>query len=239
MRRKSSNRSMQIVAFGGGGFLMEPENPLLDEYVLSLSRVRRPKVCFVPTASGDSENVCLRFHEAFARHECRPSVLSLFKRQATDLRSLIFEQQIIYVGGGNTVNMLAVWRAHGLDRILRQAHRRGVILCGVSAGSICWFQAGVTDSYGPELQPLNDGLGLLPGSNCPHYDGEPERRPAYQRLVKAGLPAGYGADDGCGLHFVGKTLKRVVASRRNANAYRVEMKGGRLTEVLLRSHYLG
>ena len=239
MTRNSSSRSRQIVAFGGGGFLMEPEKPLLDDYVLSLSRARRPKVCFVPTASGDSENVCLRFYEAFARHECMPSVLPLFKRQATDLRPLILEQNVIYVGGGNTANMLAVWRVHGLDRILREAHRRGVILCGVSAGSICWFEAGVTDSFGPKLQPLNDGLGLLPGSNCPHYDGEPQRRPAYQRLVKAGLPPGYAADDGCALHFVGKTLKRVVASRRNAKAYRVELKGGRLTEVSLRSHYLG
>jgi peptidase E len=239
MSRNSLSRFSQIVAYGGGGFLMEPENPLLDRYVLSLSRARRPRVCFVPTASGDSENMCLRFYDAFAKHKCLPSVLPLFNRPATDLRSFIFEQQIIYVGGGNTANMLAVWRVHGLDRILREAHRHGVILCGVSAGSICWFQTGVTDSYGPKLQPLNDGLGLLPGSNCPHYDGEPQRRPAYQRLVKAGLPAGYAADDGCALHFVGKTLKRVVASRRNAHAYRVELKRGRLRELLVRSHYLG
>jgi peptidase E len=142
MGRNSSSRSGQIIAFGGGGFLMEPENPLLDDYVLSLSRARRPKVCFVPTASGDSENMCLRFYDAFAKHKCLPSVLPLFKRQASDLRSFILEQQVVYVGGGNTANMLAVWRVHGLDRILREAHRRGVILCGVSAASVRVRSAG-------------------------------------------------------------------------------------------------
>ena len=209
---------MQIVAMGGGGFSMEPDNPLLDDYVLGLARTSRDRssgarVCFVPTASGDSENYCLRFYDSFARRNCVPSHLPLFVRKPGDLRSFVLEQDVIYVGGGNTVNLLAVWRAHGLDRILREALSGGTVLCGISAGAICWFEAGVTDSFGPALAAIDNGLGFLPGSVCPHYDGQPTRCPAFQKMVEAGLPPGYGLDDGCGVHFEGGRLKRIVASR--------------------------
>lgn len=231
--------STQIVALGGGGFSTEPDNPLLDDYILSLSRSSRPKVCFVGTASGDSETYRLRFYQAFSARDCVANHLPLFDRKAGDLRSFVLHQDVIYVGGGNTANLLAVWRVHGLDLILREAMEQGVILCGISAGSICWFEAGVTDSFGPTLAPLRDGLGFLPGSNCPHYDGEPQRRPAYQRLVQEGLPPGYAADDGCALHFVHGRLERIVASRPEARAYRVELKVGDVVESPLESHYLG
>jgi len=230
---------MQIVAMGGGGFSMEPENPLLDSYILSLARASKPRVCFVPTASGDSENYCLRFYESFSKRACVPTHLPLFKRQFADLRGFVLEQDVIYVGGGNTANLLAIWRAHRLDAIFRESAQAGAVLCGVSAGSICWFEAGVTDSFGPELAPLNNGLGFLAGSNCPHYDGEAQRRPTYHRLIASGFPAGYAADDGCALHFDGGRLLRIVSSRPAARAYRVQCVDGTVRETVLPAESLG
>ena len=231
--------SGQIVALGGGGFSMEPENPLLDDYVLALAGRPRPRVCFVPTASGDSDNYVVRFYRAFPTTRCEPSHLALVNRTVADLRALVLDQDVVYVGGGNTANMLAVWRVHGLDRVLREAWEAGVVLCGISAGALCWFEAGVTDSFGSELRPLRDGLGLLGGSHCPHYDGEPRRRPAYHRFVGEGLPAGLAADDGVALHFVGPALAHVVSSRPGARAYRVARLDGQVTETAVDAHYLG
>jgi dipeptidase E len=216
-----------IVALGGGGFSMEPGNPRLDTFVLSLAGSERPRVCFLPTASGDSERYVADFYHAFSALPCRPADLRLFAREQRDLAAFLLAQDVIYVGGGNTVNLLAVWRAHGLPDILRRAHREGVVLCGISAGMNCWFQASVTDSYGPELAGLSDGLGLLPGSACPHYDGEPGRRPAYRRLVaQDALPEGWAADDGAALVFRGAELAEVVSSRPEAAAYRVTRRAG-------------
>ena len=239
MAAKKHKPNRQIFAFGGGGFSMEPENPLLDDYLLSFARVPKPKICFIPTASGDSENYCLRFFSAFARKNCAPDFLPLFQRKTYDLRSFILEQDILFVGGGNTANLLAIWRTHGLDKILRQAYEKGVILSGISAGSLCWFSGGVTDSFGPKLALLDDGLGFLKFSNCPHYDGEPQRRPTYQRLIREGLRAGYAADDGCALHFIDGKLKRVITSRPNAAGYHVLFKNGNLVERKLEAVYLG
>jgi peptidase E len=233
-------RLMQILAMGGGGFSMEPENPLLDDFLLSLARSARPKVCFIPTASADSDNYALRFYEAFAAKNCRPAHLPLFARKPGDLRAFILDQDILYVGGGNTVNLLAIWRAHGVDAILAEALRAGIVLSGISAGSICWFEAGVTDSFGPQLAPITNGLAFLPGSNCPHYDGQPTRRPAFQKFVAEDkLPAGLAADDSCALHFVDGKLKEAVSSRQTARAYRVEKIDGRLTETPLPTRFLG
>ncbi len=203
--------------------MAEPESPL-DDLLLSLSPVRRPRVCFVPTPVGDSDRAIAAFFEAFSRRECEPSCLRLFgtpERPAEALAS----QDVIYVSGGNTANALAVWRLHGVDRALREACERGAVLGGVSAGANCWFECCVTDSFGQELGPLDDGLALLPGSFCPHYDGEELRRPVFRRLVDDGFPAGYAADDGAALHFVGPELREVVASRPGARAYRVEPGG--------------
>lgn len=201
---------------------MEPRNPRLDRWLLSLTGKPRPRVLFVPTASGDSVRSIRRFHHAFARHQCEHEHLALFNRTVADLRSFVLGHDLIYVHGGNTANLLAVWRVHGLDVILREAWESGIVLCGLSAGAICWFESGVTDSFGIELQPLDGALGFLPGSFCPHYDGEAQRRPAYQRLVGAGrLPAGYAADDGVGLLFEDTALVDVVSSRKHARGYRV------------------
>ena len=235
----------QIVAFGGGGFLMEPENPLLDDFILSLAPKKPAKICFIPTASADSAFNLVKFYRAFSGRAI-PTDLTIFDSLAqprqpartSELASFVAAQDIIYVGGGNTANLLAIWRVHGLDRILRQAWRRGAILCGVSAGMICWFRDGLTDSYGG-LARLGDGLGFIDASACPHYDGEKERRPAYRRAIKEGLPGGYAADDGAALHFRGTKLVEVVTSRQSASAYRVELMDGRVRETRLKSRFLG
>jgi dipeptidase E len=233
-----------ILAMGGGGFSMEAENPLLDDFLLSLARRQPARVCFVPTASADSANYITRFYRAFTGR-CVPTDLTLFdstlpRRPARtgDLAGYLAEQDVIYVGGGNTANLLALWRAHGLDVLLRRASENGTVLGGLSAGMLCWFQGGVTDSYG-DLEAIRDGLGFLEGTACPHYDGEPERRPTYQRLIAAGLPAGYAADDGAALHFVGQELVEVVTSRPEARAYRVEIIDGQVVETRLPARYLG
>lgn len=227
----------QIVAMGGGGFSMEPDSQLLDRYVLAASPRETPAVCFVPTASGDAEGYIERFYDAFGQLPCQPSHLSLFKPPA-DLRSFVFAQDIIYVGGGNTRNLIVLWREWGLDRILRDAWEAGIVLAGISAGMICWFESGVTDSTpGTTGDPIDDFsalvcLGLLPGSACPHYDGESSRRPAYERLVASGaMAAGYAADDGAALHFVGRDLKQAVSSRPEARAFRVERRGRSAVET--------
>ncbi len=228
----------QIIAMGGGGFSMEPRNPLLDQYFLRQTGKRRPAVCFVPTASAEAPSYIARFHRAFLRHRCRPAHLSLF-RPPRDLEDFVLSQDALYVGGGNTKSMLALWREWGLDRILRAAWRRGVVLGGISAGSICWFEEGLTDSIPGRLTAL-PCLGFLPGSNCPHYDGESGRRPAYQRAIARGAIAeGYAAADGVALHFVGHRLHRVVSSRPAALAYRVRRAGRSAAEYGIAPEYLG
>jgi dipeptidase E len=225
-----------IVAMGGGGFLMEPSR-LLDDYVLALCGKAEPNVCFLATASGDAAADIEAFHRAFPPGRARATHLSLYRRDERDPREQLLAQDMVYVAGGNTVNLLAVWRAHGVDAALREAWEAGVVLCGMSAGSLCWFEAGVTDSYGP-LRALHDGLGLLPGSNCPHYDGEAERRPTYRRAVAEGLPAGIAADDGCALHFAGTELVETVSSRPAAQAYRVELGSDGAAETTIAARYL-
>jgi peptidase E len=211
-----------IIAIGGGGFSMEPENLALDRYILEQSGVRHPKVTFLPTASGDAQNYIERFNAAFATLDCRHDHLSLFNRTGTDLREHLLSRDVIYVGGGNCYNMLLIWRAHGIDAVLREAWQAGVLLAGLSAGSICWFEQGTTDSFGLPLRPLTNGLGFLEGSHCPHYDGESERRPTYLEWVGDGtLLNGLALDDGVAARFVGTEVVEVVSSRQDARAYTV------------------
>jgi peptidase E len=237
-----SARDPQIVAFGGGGFSMEPGNPLLDEFVLSLTGAQRPKVCFLPTASGDADHYVVRFYRAFSPARCEPSHVSLFRRDrgsgmGADIAAHLLAQDLIYVGGGSVVSLLGVWRAHGVDEVLRECWARGVVLCGLSAGSLCWFAEAVTAFHGPP-QPVA-GLGLLPFSNCVHFDGEPERREGYRRFVAGGMAPGYGAGDGAALHFRGTELAGVVASRPLAGASWVQATGGEVAEVALPVRRLG
>lgn len=225
----------QIIAMGGGGFSMEPENKRLDHYILQQCRVEKPHICFIPTASGDAEGYIERFYKAFERENCVPSHLSLFS-PPVDLETFVKKQDIFYVGGGNTKNLLALWKEWGLDVLLRQAYDEGKILAGLSAGSLCWFEEGVTDSFGP-LKEL-ECLGFLQGSHCPHYDGEQERRPAYHKLVKNGLKPGYAADDGAALHFIDGRLHKAVSSREMARAYYVEKLEGEVVERELETLFL-
>ena len=183
----------QIVAFGGGGFSMESGNPLLDNYVLGLSTAERPRVCFLPSASGDADHYIVRFYRAFPADRCEPSHISLFRREQgpADLRRHLLSQDLIYVGGGSVISLLGVWRAHGIDEILREAWEAGIILCGLSAGSLCWFAEAVSDFHGEPRRV--EGLGLLPFSNCVHYEPESSRRLAYHGFLRDGMRPGYAA----------------------------------------------
>jgi len=233
-----TNSVPTIVAMGGGGFMMEPENPLLDDFVLSLTGAARPKLCLLPTATGDSDRLIAQFHGVFQERPVEARHLRLFGAPRTDIRAFLLDQDVIYVGGGNTANMLAIWRVHGVDKILREAWEAGVVLAGVSAGMICWFEGGVVDSFGP-LAPLRDGLGFLPGSACPHFDGEVNRRPAYHMYVRDGFLPGFAADDGAALVFRGAALPESVSSRPGALSYRVSLHGSDVVEVPLATRYLG
>lgn len=228
-----------IVALGGGGFSSEDPASPLDDFILGLARRPNPRICFLPTASGDSDTYVANFYRAFSRRSCRPLDLALFRRTVVDLRQLLLEQDVIYVGGGNTANMLAIWRQHGVDQILRECWDSGIVLAGISAGAICWFEAAVTDSFGPQLAALHDGLGLLPGSACPHYDSEERRRPVYQRLVQDGFPGGYAADEEVGLHFAGFSLSEAVSARPQAKAYELKLDDGRVNERTIAPRLLG
>ena len=219
----------QIVALGGS---FPGVHPQIDRFLLALTGRERPRVCYVGTATGDAPDGIVRFYEAYAGR-AEASHMELFGIPEPGAIDRLVKQHLIWVGGGNTASMIGAWRAHRVDEALRVAWERGVVLAGSSAGCICWFEAGVTDSFGPELQPLRC-LGFLPGSACPHYDGEAERRPTFRRLIASGeLPAGFAADDGAGLHFVGTELREVVTALHGAGAYRVEPREGDAEETLL------
>lgn len=215
--------SARRVALLGGGFSTD-EDGLLDDWLLRHARVTRPKVCFVPTASGDAPAYIDQFLSAFKPRNCGPSVLSLFRRELDDeaLRTFLLSQDVVYVGGGNTANLLAVWRAHGVDRLLRDAYSSGTLLCGISAGANCWAEGPLTDSFGP-LTFLQVGLGLLPGSVCPHYDSEPGRRTSYREAVGTGmLSAGWAVEDGVGALFMDGHLEEAVTRIPQARLYMVQ-----------------
>jgi dipeptidase E len=228
---------------GGGGFQMEPDNPLLDDHVLELARHAsgrdRPQICLIPSAVADDPAICEQFLDLFAPR-AEPSVLRLFQRD-DDLGAIVAATDAVYVLGGNTANLLALWRLHGLDAILRDAWERGVVLAGMSAGAICWFEACTTDSFGPTLRPLQAGLGFLTGSLIPHYHGEPQRRPLYLQLVADGtLPPGYALDDGAALVLRERELVEVVTSDPAAGAWWVERdRAGGATETPLPTRFLG
>jgi dipeptidase E len=228
----------QIIALGGGGFSMEPENPLLDSYILNQSEKDNPKICFIPTASGDAQNYIERFYDFFKDKKCIPSHLSLFKPPTRDLEGFILEKDIIYVGGGNTKNLLLLWKEWGLDTILRKAWDQGIILAGISAGAMCWYEEGLTDSFGDGPAPLTC-LGFLKGSVCPHYDSEIERKPFYRQFIEMNtLQAGFGIDDSVAIHFIDQDIHRIVSSRPTSKAYRVSFEGT-LQEEELATEYLG
>jgi dipeptidase E len=228
-----------LVAMGGGGFTMEPDNPALDDFVLSLAGAPAPRILFLPTASGDPTPQIAAFYGRYSR--CAAAThLSLFRRHgsARSLAEIVLDQDAIYVGGGSMRNLLAIWAAHGLDELLVEAWRRGIVLAGLSAGAMCWFDAGVTRSGGPP--EVIAGLGLLRGSFSVHADGEPERLPVWLAAVRDGrIPGGWAADDGVALLFRERRMVRAVGSRPGAAALRVDAVAGDLVRHRIEPELLG
>jgi peptidase E len=215
--------------------------PAIIGHALTLSGIAAPRVCLLNTANGDDPAAYVRMYAWLSQHGARPSHLQLFPMPSvSDPEDLLLSQDVIFVGGGSVANMVAVWRVHGIADVMRRAWQAGIVLAGVSAGAICWFGGGTTDSFGPELRPFTDGLCLLSGSYCPHYSAEPTRRPAYQALVADGtLPAGIACDDGAAAHFAGDRLDAIVAERPGATGYQVEPDGhGTATEMPLPARLL-
>ncbi len=225
-------RRRDIIAIGGGGFLAEPRNLALEKYLLDQTGKERPRVLMIPTARGDDAEYVARFHAAFGELGAMTQHLPFFHR-TPDLRSLVLAQDAIFVGGGNTKSMLAVWREWQLPQLLKDAYESGVVMGGQSAGAICWFEQGVTDSWADRLRPL-DCMGFLPGSCCPHYDGEAERRPAYHALMQSGdVKPGYAIEDAVAVHFSNGRFERAVSKRVGARAYYVSLDAGSIREDAL------
>ncbi|MDX6513432.1 MAG: dipeptidase [Gaiellaceae bacterium] len=227
-----------IIAMGGCA-VGEPESDPLVDFALGLARRQPPRVLWLGTAGNEDPWFTLNFYDAMAGRVVDVRRVELFPWPPDDLRERVLESDVIWVSGGNTANALALWRVHGVHELLREAWEAGAVLCGPSAGGICWFEASVTDSFGPQLEGMHDGLGFLAGSMCPHYDGEERRRPVYTELVRGGFPAGYAADDGVGLHFAGTELAEAVTCREGARAYRVELVDGEVVETPLDTRLLG
>ena len=219
----------KILALGNA----EPPDHAINQYIVQLSEKDAPRLCFIGTASGESEDYFQAIAAAFSIYGCQAKQLSLFRPPSADLQDYLLSTDLIYVGGGNTRSMLALWREWGVDVILKSAWEAGILLCGPSAGSICWFEQGVTDSVPGQMNPIQC-LGFLPGSNCPHYDSEPMRRPSYTEMIGNGtLKDGYAADDYAGLLYHDQHLAEVVSARPNAHVYRVERRDDKAAETVL------
>ncbi len=231
----------RILALGGHDFTSRPPDRAVCELILRLATERaegRPRICILPTASGDTSEQIARFYTAFGERACEPSDLSLFRlgRHPMALRDHLLSQDLIYVGGGSLVNLLAVWEAHEIGAILSLAWRQGIVLAGQSAGAMCWFEAGVSKSSGRPAAAA--GLGLLEGSLCVHYNNEPERRAVYLEAVAAGMPGGYGLDDYAGLLWEGEGAPAAVTARRGARAYLVRADREGISEAALPARFL-
>jgi peptidase E len=231
-----------VLAVGGGMLMPKDAVPLQVRYAMELAERPRPRVCVINTASGDDPAGYVRFYDRLAGSGAQVRHLALFPMpNVSDPEDLLMSQDVIFVGGGSVANMMAVWRVHGIDEILRKAWHAGIVLAGSSAGGICWFEGGTTDSFGVRLRPFTDGMAMLPGSFCPHYHSEGERRPLYRRLVADGaLSAGLACDDGTAAHFVDDDLTELVSDRPDGKAYRVVPDGnGGSSETLLTTRFLG
>ena len=227
-----------IIPFGGLRATPGRTNPVID-YVLDVAGKERAKVAFIATATGDSTESVLRWYDRVPAARTQRTHLNLFNRTIDDIPGYLLDQDVIFVGGGNTANMLAVWRVHGVDVALREAWEAGIVLTGGSAGSLCWFEGGTTDSFNlHRLEPIRDGLGFLPGSHCPHYDGEEQRRPLYHRLIAEGFPAGIAIDEDAAVHYIGTERTEVVSGRDGATAYTVELVDGEVVETPLTARAL-
>jgi aminopeptidase N len=222
----------QIIAIGGGGFGRNPGNGTIEKYILNQSDKNRPNICFIPTATGDDESYKVSYYATLTKLNCTPTHIDFFKR-TTDLEKLIKDQDIIFVGGGNTKSMLAVWREWGLDKILKKAYQNGTIMCGVSAGAICWFEKGVTDSWADKLNIMNC-LGFMKGSCCPHYDEEPERKPSLSKFIEnKDIQNCYAIEGGCALHIKNEEVYSAISFRGKKNTFYVDYQSGKTVEKKL------
>jgi peptidase E len=228
-----------IVAIGGGSLSDDRKQQQIERYILALTGKAEPRICYVPTASGDSASGTVAFYSVFSSDRCRPSHLFLFNRRVEDLREFLLSQDVIYVGGGNTAALLAVWRQQGVDALMREAWEQGIILCGSSAGANCWHEASTTDSFGPTLAPLLDGLGFVPGSFSPHYDVEPQRRPLFRAAVAAGeMPPGIACDNCVAVHYQGVQIVEFISAKPEARAWRVDRTPEGSTEAEIVPRFL-
>ena len=219
----------QIIAIGGGGFGRNPGEGIIENYILNQSNAKNPNICFIPTATGDNEAYKNNYYATFTKLDCNPIHLDFFKR-TPDLKELINEQDIIFVGGGNTKSMLAVWKDWGLDLILHEAYKNGVVMSGVSAGAICWFEQGITDSWSEDLKVM-DCLGFMKGACCPHYDEEPQRKPSLDKFIsEKALQSCYAIDGGCALHIEDEKELISVVFSKNKNSFLVELKDSKVVE---------
>ena len=219
----------QIIAIGGGGFGRSPGEGLIEKYILDQSEKDVPNICFIPTATGDNEAYKVNYYSTFSKLDCSPSHLDFFKR-TPDLKELILKQDVIFVGGGNTKSMLAVWKDWGLDLLLKEAYEKGVIMSGVSAGAICWFDQGITDSWAEDLKVM-DCLGFIEGACCPHYDEEPQRKPSLNKFItEKVLKSCHAVDGGCALHIEDEKEFKSVVFSENKNSFLVEMKDNKVAE---------
>ena len=227
------NKVGDIIAIGGGGFGRNPKQPVIEKYIIEQSTAEKPNVCFIPTASAEDSAYIVNFYTAFSRLNCSPMHTNFFQRTPR-LDSIINKQDIIYVGGGNTKSMLAVWQEWKLDKLLVKAYKRGAILCGVSAGAICWFEKGITDSWASNLN-IMDCLGFLKGCCCPHYDGEANRRPSVEKfLIDSKIDSCFALDDGAALHYKNGQIHTAVSFYKGAHAYKVNVKNGTVCHQTLK-----
>ena len=221
--------SRNIIAIGGGGFGANPGQGIIENYILKQTKKKNPRICFIPTATGDNEAYKVNFYSTFTNLNCYPSHLDFFKR-TPDLNELILNQDAIFVGGGNTKSMLAVWKEWGLDKILKKAYLNGTVMSGVSAGAICWFQNGITDSWASNLKMM-PCLNFVKGTCCPHYDEEPERKPAVKNfLLRSKIKNVYAVDGGAALHIKNEKIFRSVIFKKNKSSYLVDIKKKSINE---------
>jgi dipeptidase E len=239
--RVEKEHSGQIIALGGGGFSDSPDNLLLDEYILAQSNKTKPKILFLPTAGGDHDDYIAKYYNAYRKLNCTPIHLSLSKKAFPykRLEQIVLSQDIIFVGGGSPRFLMQVWRKLGMDKILKKAWQQGIILSGMSAGAICWYEDGFTNPK-DDLWRRIGCLGFLEGSFCPHYDNRGELRKAYRKMISGSvISAGYGVQDGAALHYIGTELKRIITSVPGAHALYVKKSGFRVTEKEIKAEYIG
>jgi dipeptidase E len=226
----------QIIATSGG-FSID-SNDKLDRYILEQTKKKNPKICFIPTASADSDGYVVKFYSFFSKLRCTPSHFSFYRPSTNDLEEFFFEKDILYVGGGNTLNMIAIWKAWEFDKILRTAWEKGIILTGISAGAMCWFEHGHTDSYSSDLSVM-ECLGFINGSCSPHFDSEEKRRASFKKYILNGsLKEGYGIDDGAAIHFKNDKLFKAISSRKDSKVYHLRLEKNKISETVIATKYL-